>query len=332
MWAISTSCAAAHAPTANQCGEQVWAVVPTGDRNPHLGVVTRARVAAEDQELGAALAAGDMAVEVLPGEVPYGGQVPRAARAGVGRPTTLSKWLIPEVVRHSCGDMPFADSRTLRGQPGHELHGLLGDGEHGGVGDRIGHSRTSGGEDISEKTSLLPRSCAVPPHLAAVGVSPLTCDSTATGKASVVALADRSRDGVRHSSSRPDGQQDVAEGRRPPMTTSFSFLARMRQPPRTPVSAPAGAEGPTIHVTALTARCRTRWPPSGRREMERSRRCGDTAIATRTGSNRGRDARRRGAGCRVARTRGRDVRRHARAPGWEIVVLHRAHQDGAVPR
>jgi hypothetical protein len=27
------------------------------------------------------------------------------------------------------------------------LHGLVGDGEHGGVGDRIGHSRTSGGED-----------------------------------------------------------------------------------------------------------------------------------------------------------------------------------------
>src|SRR5688500_20105616 len=28
----------------------------------------------------------------------------------------------------------------------HELHGVLGDGEHGGVGDRIGHSRTSGGK------------------------------------------------------------------------------------------------------------------------------------------------------------------------------------------
>jgi hypothetical protein len=27
------------------------------------------------------------------------------------------------------------------------VHGLLGDREHGGVGDRIGHSRTSGGED-----------------------------------------------------------------------------------------------------------------------------------------------------------------------------------------
>jgi hypothetical protein len=27
------------------------------------------------------------------------------------------------------------------------VHGLLGDGKHGGVGDRIGHSRTSGGED-----------------------------------------------------------------------------------------------------------------------------------------------------------------------------------------
>jgi hypothetical protein len=41
-----------------------------------------------------------------------------------------------------------AASPPLGGQQArHEADGLLGDRKHGGVGDRIGHSRTSGGED-----------------------------------------------------------------------------------------------------------------------------------------------------------------------------------------
>jgi hypothetical protein len=39
--------------------------------------------------------------------------------------------------------------------------------------------------DIREKTSLLPGSCAASRHPAAVGVSPLTCASSVTGKASL---------------------------------------------------------------------------------------------------------------------------------------------------
>src|SRR4051812_11114705 len=70
-------------------------------------------------------------------------------------------------------------------QARHELHGLLGDRKDGGVGDRIGHSRTSGGKTVCEKTSLLPRSCVVSGHLAVLGVSLLTCGSPATGKASL---------------------------------------------------------------------------------------------------------------------------------------------------
>jgi hypothetical protein len=49
----------------------------------------------------------------------------------------------------------------------HQLHGLLGDEKHGGVADRIGHSRTSGGKTIREKTSLLPR--RVPSDLPTLG-------------------------------------------------------------------------------------------------------------------------------------------------------------------
>jgi hypothetical protein len=41
------------------------------------------------------------------------------------------------------------------------------------------------GKTVCEKTSLLPRSCVVSGHLAAVGVSLLTCASPATGKGSV---------------------------------------------------------------------------------------------------------------------------------------------------
>src|ERR671921_567799 len=41
------------------------------------------------------------------------------------------------------------------------------------------------GKTVCEKASLLPRSCAVSCHLAAVGVSRLTCPLPATGKASV---------------------------------------------------------------------------------------------------------------------------------------------------
>jgi hypothetical protein len=48
----------------------------------------------------------------------------------------------------------------------HESHGLLGDRKHGGVGDRVGHSRTSVRLDICGRTSLLPRSCAPTGHLA----------------------------------------------------------------------------------------------------------------------------------------------------------------------
>src|SRR3954469_4894924 len=41
------------------------------------------------------------------------------------------------------------------------------------------------GKTICERTSLLPRSCVVSGHLAAVGVSLLTCGSPATGKGSM---------------------------------------------------------------------------------------------------------------------------------------------------
>src|SRR5919107_1454227 len=41
------------------------------------------------------------------------------------------------------------------------------------------------GKTICERTSLLPRSCVLSGHLAAVGVSLLTCGSPATGKGSV---------------------------------------------------------------------------------------------------------------------------------------------------
>src|SRR3954453_15631162 len=41
------------------------------------------------------------------------------------------------------------------------------------------------GKTVCEKTSLLPRSCVVSGHLAAVGVSLLTCGFPATGKGSV---------------------------------------------------------------------------------------------------------------------------------------------------
>ena len=41
------------------------------------------------------------------------------------------------------------------------------------------------GKTVCEKTSLLPRSCLVSRHLAAVGVSLLTCGAPATGKGSV---------------------------------------------------------------------------------------------------------------------------------------------------
>jgi hypothetical protein len=41
------------------------------------------------------------------------------------------------------------------------------------------------GKTVCEKTSLLPRSCAVSSHLAAVSVSPLTCGSPAIGKGSL---------------------------------------------------------------------------------------------------------------------------------------------------
>jgi hypothetical protein len=50
--------------------------------------------------------------------------------------------------------------------PRQEVHGLLGDREHGGAGDRIGHTRTSGGKTICEKTFLLSRACALSDHLA----------------------------------------------------------------------------------------------------------------------------------------------------------------------
>jgi hypothetical protein len=69
---------------------------------------------------------------------------------------------------------------------GHEQHGLLGDRKHGGVGDRIRHSRTSVRLDICGRTSLLPRSCTPSDHLAALGVS-RTCQSPATGNGSLPA-------------------------------------------------------------------------------------------------------------------------------------------------
>src|SRR3954466_6929363 len=65
-----------------------------------------------------------------------------------------------------------------------EQHGGLSDREHGGVADRIGHSRTSVRLDICERTSLLPRSCAPSGHLTALGVS-LTCQPSATGNGSL---------------------------------------------------------------------------------------------------------------------------------------------------
>jgi hypothetical protein len=46
------------------------------------------------------------------------------------------------------------------------------------------------GKTVCEKTSLLPRSCAVSSHLAAVSVSPLTCGSPAIGKGSISPAAE----------------------------------------------------------------------------------------------------------------------------------------------
>jgi hypothetical protein len=66
-----------------------------------------------------------------------------------------------------------ATTSPFGGQQGrHEQHGLVGCGEHGGVGDRIGHGRTSV-MDICERTSLLPGSCVCLGHPAAIGVSPV---------------------------------------------------------------------------------------------------------------------------------------------------------------
>ena len=45
------------------------------------------------------------------------------------------------------------------------------------------------GKTVCEKTSLLPRSCVVSNHPAAVGVSLLTCGSPATGKGSLEGIA-----------------------------------------------------------------------------------------------------------------------------------------------
>src|SRR4051812_30918826 len=47
------------------------------------------------------------------------------------------------------------------------------------------------GKTICERTSLLPRSCVLSGHLAAVGVSLLTCGSPATGKGSLTGERDR---------------------------------------------------------------------------------------------------------------------------------------------
>jgi len=77
-------------------------------------------------------------------------------------------------------------------QPRHEQHGLIGCGEHGGVGDRIGHGRTSV-VDICERTSLLPGSCVCPGHLAAIGVSPAL---TATDNTSLSADHALEQEGV----------------------------------------------------------------------------------------------------------------------------------------
>src|SRR4051794_25252085 len=64
----------------------MWTEVVADDRVPYCRRVERARVAAEGEQLGAALASGDVAVELVPIQVEGGEQVPRAVRAGVGRP------------------------------------------------------------------------------------------------------------------------------------------------------------------------------------------------------------------------------------------------------
>ena len=67
-------------------GGQVRAEVVEHDRDPHLGRVQRAQVAAEREELGAALAGLDVPVEPVGGQVVAGQQVPHPVRAGCRSP------------------------------------------------------------------------------------------------------------------------------------------------------------------------------------------------------------------------------------------------------
>ncbi len=67
-------------------GGQVRGEVVTDDRDTDLGRVEGSQVAAELQELGALLDRLDVAVELVPGQVQGGEQVPYSAVAVVGRP------------------------------------------------------------------------------------------------------------------------------------------------------------------------------------------------------------------------------------------------------
>jgi hypothetical protein len=113
----------------------------------------------------------------------------RVVRRELGQPGAVT-----EPAQHQHG-LPVAAQRpppasralttALGGQQaGHEGHGGFPDREHGGVGDRIGHSRTSVRLDICGRTSLLPRSCVPRGHLPALGVSRLTRQFP-TGKGSL---------------------------------------------------------------------------------------------------------------------------------------------------
>src|SRR4051812_40466650 len=81
---------------------QVRTEVVADDGDPHRGRAERAQVAAEGQELSAALAPGDVAVELVPGQVERGEQVPDTLRAGVGRspPTAARSGRIALAVRN----------------------------------------------------------------------------------------------------------------------------------------------------------------------------------------------------------------------------------------
>ena len=128
----------------------------------------------------------------------------RCPRAGTGRPSS-GRWrcLWPSGPAGQPGaiDEPARTSTVGRQQPSArrrprvpwlqrsaassrdtEQHGLHGDHKHGGVADRLRHSRTSGG-DVPDKPSLLPGPALLPVTSPPWACPPLSCQAPATGKA-----------------------------------------------------------------------------------------------------------------------------------------------------